>query len=385
MAKTTLPVIEVSEYEAVASMTVEDFLDTTVAARDFLPRARNSVLVQREVDRLRGMHDLVQRDFAGAKRTNARGPLAHYVRTAWLPESNGQPSPGILPPFSICYTDYLEIEDGYASLPSKKAFISNGESRGESFLYLLEGDDLSEMEKNALLAKRIATTIRHGIHSVDILKKYFADEQGRGVSVNPNLVAMTDITDPFVGTTESVFDRLGLELELRNRQVSGDRKIMTGIQAKAMVGAMVFGTGVVGYGSKPYPTTNVDFDLLEEAAVKWLGKVFDRFPRAIWRAQDRILRSTSVGLAFGALGRPYYDGSMAKLRSASEQVLKDSQIDWKLGPHWAGIAGKVNPVTQAFSVGGTKEYVHATYAALQNQQSPGYYTIRHLPMPAPAP
>lgn len=373
MIDRTLQVIEVNAFEAVAAMKVRDVLDVAVSARSFMPNARLGPLEQREVDRLRPLHDLIQRDFAGAKKTNARGPLADYIRDQWLAFNNGKPAPGILGPFCLCFPDRLKVEEQKAFVASKGIFL-DGESRGEGLLTNIER--LSDTEVAQLLEKKVAVQIVHGIQDPMVIAKYFADVNGKGVGVNPNLMVMADYTDPFAEVTKRVFDSLGFELETRQRQVrSKSNALMTGLQARIMVAAVAKGVGVVQHGGKAIPVDGVDFSMLESAAKTWLGQVFSRFTLTEYRDKASVLRSVPVTVSLGGLGKPFYDDDPAG-QNLALAVLSDRSIDWSVGPHWNGVAGKTNPTTGAFAVGGGKEYAYATHRALADPTSAEANQIR---------
>ena len=137
MIDRTLKVITVNPFEAVASMRVGDLLEIAVPARSFLSNAKISIVERRAVDRLRGLHDLVQRDFAGEKRRNAQGALAEYIAKEWITPKPKQPTPGFLGPFVLYFPDQLTISDDTAHISSKGMFL-DGESRGEGLLVNVE-------------------------------------------------------------------------------------------------------------------------------------------------------------------------------------------------------------------------------------------------------
>ena len=93
------------------------------------------------------------------------------------------------------------------------------------------------------------------------------------------------------------------------------------------------------------------------------------------KSKDLVLRAVPVSAALGALGRPFYPGDLNGQLSAKAAL--NSNIDWTAGPHWSGIAGKVNP-SRPFSVGSGKENGYATYRALTESDNHGYKAIRHL-------
>src|SRR6185369_6345261 len=171
----------------------------------FLSNAKISIVERRAVDRLRGLHDLVQRDFAGEKRRNAQGALAEYIAKEWITPKPKQPTPGFLGPFVLYFPDQLTISDDTAHISSKGMFL-DGESRGEGLLVNVER--LPDQQVEELLRKTVAVHIVHGIDDPKVIAKYFADVNGKGVGVNPNLVVMADYTDPYAEATQWIFEKL---------------------------------------------------------------------------------------------------------------------------------------------------------------------------------
>lgn len=362
MIEHSLQVIPINKHEAVTAMSVRDLLNTAVPARNFLPSAKLDPLERRVVDRLRPLHALIQRDFAGEKKRNAQGELANYIRKEWVGVDDNRPTEGFLGPIVLFFMDPIEMDDAGRARLNTKGMYGDGESRGESFLINVEQID-SDAEVERLLNKRVAVHIVHGVQDPKVLAKYFADVNGKGVGVNPNLVVMADYTDPYAEITKRVFASMGLELETRQRQVSAkSAAAMTGLQARLMVAAVARGVAAVGYGAKPIPEDGLNEARLESVGEQWLSKVFDRFGADAFRDRERILRATPVAVCLAALGKAFYNGTAAEQKKSLE-ILSDTKIDWTVGPHWEGIAGKTSP-TGVFTVGGGKEYAYGTWAAL---------------------
>jgi hypothetical protein len=368
MIDRTLKVIPVNKYEAVAAVSVGDLLETIIPARHFAANAKIDPIERRMVDRLRELHALIQRDFAGEKKRNAQGLLADYIHDEWLGPNGDRPSPGFFGPFIGYFPDEIKIDDDGTAHLSSKGFFLDGESRAEALLINIERiEDESMLEK--LLRKPVALHIVHGVDSSHVIAKYFADVNGKGVKVNPNLVAMADYTDPFAEVAKRIFAHLEIELETRQRQVrASSSAVLTGLQARMMVAAVAKGVGAVQYGGKTIPADGIDFGKLEEVAQSWLSRVFSTFGTEAFRDKLLILRSVPVLASLGGLGRAFYVGDSDGQRAALD-VLTDKQIDWSTGPHWHGIAGRVNPNTGRFAVGGGKEYAYATHRALTEPTS----------------
>jgi hypothetical protein len=375
MIRHSLQVIKLSPHEAVTAMSVRDLLDVAIPARNFLANAKLDPIERRTVDRMREIHGLIQRDFTGEKKRNANGDLADYIRDEWIVAKNGRPTEGFFGPFILFFVDDIPVVDGVADL-TQKGIFGDGESRGEAFLVNIER--LTDAEVERLLDRTVAVHLVHGIQDPKVLSKYFADVNGKGVRVNPNLVVMADYTDPYAEVSKRVFERLGFELETRQRQVgAASDAVMTGLQARAMVAAVARGVAAVQYGAKPIPSDGLDVDRLESAAQAWFARVFDRFEAGAFRDRSLILRAGPVGVCLGALGRSFYDGDeVEQMRSVA--TLMDERIDWTVGPHWEGLAGKTNPATGVFTVGGGKEYAYGAWAALTKPDDPAGRRIRHL-------
>ncbi|MGN6201410.1 MAG: DNA sulfur modification protein DndB [Solirubrobacterales bacterium] len=374
----TLKALKLNPHEAVAVVPVSEFIDLTVPGRAFLPKAQNEPLVQRLVEDMGELHDLIQRDLTGQKLKNARGPLAEYIIRDWLSEPDDGPSPGVMGPFIVVTPTPLEFDKEKGELgirAGQKFIIEDGESRGESFLWLLEQPDVEEELIERMLGKEITMVIHHGV-PVEMAGKWFADINGRGVKVNANLIVSRDVTDPFGEIAKTVFPALNAPLEEKGRQVKATTpEIFTALQARLAVTALTLGPSAIGYGAGRIPDDDVDFEQLKAATKDWFGYVFKTLGVAAFKNKGKVLRSVPVLAAIGAVGRPYYDGN-EKARREARQTIKDPTINWDAGDHWSGICGKVNPNTGKFAVGSAKEYGKAAFNALTDPNSYGYEKIR---------
>jgi hypothetical protein len=378
----TLTAMRLSDYEAAAVTTVGEFLDLTIPGRAFLPRAKNDPLTQRLVDDLRELHDLIQRDLTGQKLKNARGLLATYITEEWLSQDENGPSAGVMPPFIVTTPTKLEfLEDDPSKLGLKagqKFIIEDGESRGESFLWLLESDTEAWIIEE-MLNRKVTVVIHHNV-PVATAGKWFADINGRGIGVNANLIVARDIADPYRDVARSVFPTLGAPLEEKARQVKATaEEVFTVLQARLAITAVAKGPTAVGYGAGRIPQNGTAFERLEAASSEWFGHVFETLGVSAFKDKEKVLRSVPVLVAVGAIGRPFYDGD-EQAKDAARRIIADPSIDWSVGAHWAGICGKVNPNTGRFSVGSAKEYGNAAFNALTRVGTPMYKQIRHQPM-----
>lgn len=382
----TIAALPVDDHQFATSLAVQEILELVIAGRAFLPKAKNDPVIQRRVAQLSPLHDKIQRNLEGRKLSNARGDLKRYLREEWIDPDGG----GVLPPFLLWFAEPLVVRPlaGCVPLleavipPATKALLLDGESRLEAALYLVEEGD--EDEVTQLLAKRVGVMVFHGI-DVDVAAKYFADINGKGVGVNPNLLVSRDFNDPYAKAALAVFEKLGLKLEADKRQVSlRSPAVVTAFQARTMVAAMVHGPSAVSFGATVIPSLyadkvhgekEVDFAHLTVAAANWLGQVFEHYGAESFKDKEKVLRSVPVLVSLGAVGRGFYTGDQDE-QSRAYSLLADNSVDWAIGNHWAGIAGKTS-AAGTFSVGSGKENVGATYRALTDPEDPGYRRIRH--------
>jgi len=378
--------LEVDEKQFTTTLALQELLELVIPGRAFLPKAKNDPVTERRVQDLSDYHDKVQRDLSGRKLSNAKGDLKEYLLDEWISSDDR----GVLPPFLVWYPEQLETvhrpECGAlldVIVPSgAKGLLMDAESRVEAALYAVEQGSTDQVK--ALLGKRIGVTVFHGV-PVETAAKYFADINGKGVGVTPNLSVSRDYSDPWATTAFDVFEKLGLEVEKEKRQVSqSSPAVITALQARAMVAAMVFGAGAVSFGAKKIPTTDpnsdsnrpVDFDKLATVAATWLGDVIEKLGDGeVLKDKELVVRSVPVLVSIGAIGRGYYTQDPNQLIEAN-RFLNDSTIDWTRGSHWDGVAGKTNPSTGRFSVGSGKENTWATLRALTDPGDAGYKQIR---------
>jgi len=384
----TIAALPVDDQQFTTSLAIQEILDLVIPGRAFLQKAKNDPVTQRRVEQLAPFHDKIQRDLEGRKLSNAKGDLKDYLLDEWAVEE----STGVLPPFILWFPERLIVRqrNGCGPLfeavipPSSKALLLDAESRVEAALYAIEEADDDQVER--LLSKRVGVMAFHGVNP-DLAAKFFADINGKGVGVNPNLLIARDFKDPWGELALEVFKKIGIELEVEKRQVSQHgQAVVTALQARTMVAAIAFGAGAVSYGAKAIPmkvsdpqgdkATEIDWDRLRDAAVSWLGKVFERYGAKAFKSKELVLRSVPVSVALGASGRGFYTGASEE-QARAYSLLGDESIDWTIGKHWAGIAGKIN-AAGTFSVGSGKENAWATYRALTNPEDIGYRRVRHL-------
>jgi hypothetical protein len=373
-----LEAIEVTSTSCIVVMTVQDELTLVVPGRAFKPSAKNDALTQRAVDRTRPIHALVQRAMTGAKQTNATKDLPVYIGERVLIEDKDGPLGDLA--VSVLYTpDKLEVIDGLVNIQGKKLIYLDGESRGEGELTYVEQEENGKVDR--LLGRRRAYLVHHS-KSPERASSLFGDYNGKGQPVTQNLLIARDTVDPFATVSRSIFDQLGVKLEVEKRQVAPKSgAIFTALSARLMIAALFHGVNVVQYGAKTIPTSVVvddtrvelDEERLHDAGLKWIRYLLDTFTPEAFLDRDLVLRSAPVLVSLGAVGRTLYFEPGA---SASKVGSILDGVDWRHdSTKWDGIAGKRNAEGR-FSVGSGKEAAHATFAALTKPENAGYHVIR---------
>jgi hypothetical protein len=318
---------------------------------------------------------------SGAKVTNARTKLPMYIGRKLSPTGEWT---GPVWTFTLWLPDQLEPESGsddvltnYQLDSTNLGFYLDGESRAFALeAMILEEDDPDR--RKALMNIPVTVQIYDGIPS-ERAAQHFRDTNGLGVGINAALLLGHDYEDQWMEVTRKVFADLGVPLEEQARQVKANSTaVLTVVAARAMVAAVARGISAVQFGAGTIPTAidreEVDFTKLESAAAAWLAHVFTTLGVTAFKDKNLVLRAVPVSAALGALGRSFYAGDLDGQFTA--KAVLNSGIDWSAGPHWSGIAGKVNP-NGAFSVGSGKENGYATYRALTDATDPGYKAIRH--------
>src|SRR5579864_1435810 len=207
--------LPVDESQFTTTLTVEQLLELVIPGRDFMPKAKIDPLTARRVKDLGPYHEMIQRDLTGQKLANAKGELKEYVLNEWAAKAGK----GVFPPFLLWFPKRLELrqQPGSAAfdvvIPAgEKGLLMDAESRIEAILYNVEDSAVSPEQVSRLLAMRVPVVVFHGL-DVALAAKYFADINGKGVRVNPNLLVARDISDPWAQLTLELFKSLGIQLE----------------------------------------------------------------------------------------------------------------------------------------------------------------------------
>ena len=168
--------------------------------------------------------------------------------------------------------------------------------------------------------------------------------------------------------------------------------------AITMVRAMGLGTFSKAVSSSAYEEVIKDpkaYDKVVKAGVNWFGMILDHFgmptledgtrSAAIFTDPDRVLRAMPVKVALGVMGNAWVDVNLPK---QFEYKAALSEINWRVGPSWQGVAGKVSQATKKTKVDGktVKEPIPDEYTlAASGAKEIGSTAVRALTNPDSAP
>jgi hypothetical protein len=170
--------------------------------------------------------------------------------------------------------------------------------------------------------------------------------------------------------------------KVRRQLKSSDNDVVT---VTALRGACItFAEGIAGvkYGTRPVPVPSERANVVRNRAIQWFDALTRLLGAAIENREQKIASAPAILASLGAMGHSilYIHDEAAREKEIARLIAKLRTVDWDRGPHWDGIAGKVNP-KGVLSTGGSKEYAYAVYAALNDETSPGYTQVRPLPKP----
>jgi hypothetical protein len=320
-----------------------------------------------------------------AKLINAKGDLLRYIKGPYI-DSPGQ-STAAMPAFVVYFPENLPAERQvgidagmggeyytYDITNVGKGMCLDGESRHYAMERAINDSGvnaLNGLRKENLRNKLVTVEIHHGLEPIK-MAQVFADLNGKGVKLNSNAVAARDIRDPWARATKEIFSQLGVQLQEAGRQISAVSQAnnvhLMFNQARVMVKAMGIGSfnGATGTADR---TDGIDFERLVKTGIEWFGIVLEHFGGAeVFTDPDRVLRAVPVKVAIGLMGHAWYDTDKG---AQQRHVQSLSEIDWKVGQAWAGIAGKValKDGVYRLSASGAKEIGTHAARAITNADS----------------
>jgi len=342
------------------------------------------------------------------KYQNATGELQRYIEGPFL---NTPPLEATLPAFTIYWPEQLEGEQVadfnahmggefylYTLDSAKKAMEADGESRLLAIRRALSANSkLSGSRQEKLRATLVSVDVIHGVPT-HAMGQMFADLNGKGVTLTKNETEGLNIRDPWTRATREIFGKLHVPLVTTGRQVTAVDQVEHKHLIIGQAITMVRGLGL-GSFSKAVSTAALDdvikdqkdYDRLVKAGVAWFGEVLDHFksemlPGEIRNAdvftdQERVVRAVPVKVALGVMGHPWFEVNLPK-QFEHRTYLGD--INWRVGPSWQGVAGKVSPKEVKRKVNGktVREIVPDEYTlAASGAKELGAAAVRALTNP----
>ena len=311
-----------------------------------------------------------------AKYKNATGELLKYVQGPFL---DNPPLTAALPAFVLYCPEKLQAAKGeafnmnmggeferYEFDPRKKFMVADGESRHLAIETALAPSSKMPGSRAEKLKQHLVTVeIIHGIPPQD-MGQMFADLNGKGVSLTKNEVQGLDVRDPWANATKKIFEELGVPLMTTGRQITAvaqaDNKHLLVGHAIQMVRAVGLGSFSKAVSSSAHTDVISDpksFDKLVKAGVAWFGTILDHFEMPmledgnrsaeVFTDTDRVLRAMPVKIALGVMGHAWFDVNLPKQHEYRASL---TEINWRVGPAWQGVAGKVSQKTVKKKVDG---------------------------------
>ncbi len=303
------------------------------------------------------------------KYENATGDLLHYVQGPFLERP---PLTAALPAFVLYCPESLNgrQQDSFNAYmggefylfdvdPTSKFMIADGESRHLTIeLSLAPNSKLSGTRREKLRSTLITVEIIHGIPPAD-MGQMFADLNGKGVGLTKNEVNALDVRDPWARAAKEIFETVHVPLMSSGRQVSAvamaeNKHLLVG-QAITMVRGLGLGSYSKAVSTSSYEDVIKDsqnYERIVKAGVEWFSLVLEHFGAgttedgtrdgSIFTDPDRVLKAMPIKVAIGVMGHEWVVGARPK-QSEYASALRD--VDWRVGPAWQGIAGKVAPQT----------------------------------------
>ena len=234
----------------------------------------------------------------------------------------------------------------------------------------------------------LTAVIHHGI-SVPAARQYFHDLNVLAVRPNTSLGLSMDTRDPMIHLLDQLeenIDFLKGRVDRQARQLrKSSNKVITMQTLRQMVINISKGIAGIQYGARPVVIEDIDLDDVRNVAEDWLTAFFNAFGPLVGDRDTYIVAASPVLAAVGAIGNqilqaPHHE----RTHRRNELIASLQSVDWKKGPRWAGIAGRVNEQGGKFIVGGTKEVAYAVYHVLSNPENDGYRRVRGTPVGATA-
>ena len=331
-----------------------------------------------EFDELLNTLREIQRPVAGAKARNIR-PYAEYQ----IGLARGDHW-GIVPPRILWTEDHIAFvrvnSQLMAAIPAgTKAYILDGETGKAA------ADDARKDEPR--------------VDEIDVpvvwvygLPRDFASQAHHDLNLlgtRPTIpVALSlDRRDPITDVAKKIAQvgALAGRVVMDKRQVSetdaANGKVMTLASLRGFVVGIALGKSAIGRATAPVQRTEApSSERLRVVAESYADKICQHTTLNSELANRASMLSVgAVQVVVGTLGHDLVQIELdeAELNERLDNIVIGlAQVVWERGPRWNGIGGKINPTTNKFSVGGSKEYGYAIYRALTDKNDPAYKQVR---------
>jgi hypothetical protein len=181
------------------------------------------------------------------------------------------------------------------------------------------------------------------------------------LSVRPNAATAIsmDMRDPLTSITRQVAqipffkDRVASSRQLKKK----DTAICTLSVLRTAV--VCFSEGIAGlqHGNKPVQVDPKRVPTVEQAALEYFDALTKQVGPSMEQRNETVAASPAVMAALGALGHTVAGIGDSALRQAevSRALNTLAGVDWKCGPRWDGITGKIRPEGEFSTAGTTKD------------------------------
>lgn len=374
--------LRLDEHTFVAVSTFGQLKAVTRDPGQLQPNARG---VSEDLEDEVAINELIQRALRGNKKAN----VTDYV--TYIEEVVTGRRQGVLPPMHLYSEERLHTltHEGvqYALVPPDWRLASiDGQTQLTAHYRLNSREHATNPEtKQAHREYPLSAIIHHGL-PVATARQYFHDLNVLAVRPNTSLGLGMDTHDPLI----RLIDDLEVEVPALTKRVDrsarqltkGSAKLVSLQALRQMVINIARGMSGIQYGSRPAPMDGIDLEDLHVVARDWLNAFFNTFSTQIGDRENYLINTGAVLAAVGAMGHQVLKAVPAERSQVRNALIASLQaVDWRKGPRWVGIAGKINDKGK-FVVGGTKELAYAVYNVLSNSDNDGYRLIRGTQAPS---
>jgi DNA-sulfur modification-associated len=197
-----------------------------------------------------------------------------------------------------------------------------------------------------------------------------------------------DRRDPITDVAKKIARNgiLGGRIVMDKRQVSeADAvagKVMTLASLRGFVMGLALGKSAIGRATAPVRRDEAPDPAHLKLVAGLYAKKIAEHSTLSKQLTDResMLSVGAVQVVLGSLAHDLVADDKLPEKEVNDRldkVVTDlAKVKWERGTRWNGIGGKINPTTQKFSVGGSKEYGYAIHRALTDKSDAAYKQVR---------